>query len=450
MDLQAFGQTLSGLMKQARVTRPTLAHHMNVSVALVDKWKSTSANKARHRQPSYRQFIELAAYFAPQLNPQAAQQWAHEAGHQLQAADLTAIFPPVLLQPPPAPEISVTYSRLEPLPTHRLFGIKTAKAKMLRALQHPHDYWLLAIDGIGGIGKTALANILIREMLEVGYFYDVVWLSARRESFLPDKGLLPIDRPALTPDRLVDSLLEQLDSARAAGPSPREKEGLLAHWFKHHPFLVVIDNLETIQDYEALLEPLRRWANPTKFLLTSRRTLSHHTDVYSHTLTELSRADTLAFLKYQGDMQNIFSLAQAADDELIQIYKVVGGNPLALKLVVGQIRFTGLPEVLAALKKAQGKTVDGLYRYIYRQIWETLPEPTRRVLTIMPLAQNGTRRDLERLSDINGEALAQALHQLISRSLVESGGTLDEPRYGVHSLTKTFLHTEIFDRWKPA
>jgi len=65
--------------------------------------------------------------------------------------------------------------------------------------------------------------------------------------------------------------------------------------------------------------------------------------------------------------------------------EVVGGNPLALKLVVGQLCVLPLSQVLENLKQARGQTIDDLYTYIYWQAWHTLDETSQKVLLVMPL-----------------------------------------------------------------
>ena len=125
----------------------------------------------------------------------------------------------------------------------------------------------------------------------------------------------------------------------------------------------------------------------------------------------------------------------------------MGGNPLALKLVVGQIRILPLPQVLENLRQAQGKRIDALYTYIYWQAWDSLDPVSQQVLLVMPLAQDGDLAHLASVSGLEMEPLGEALHQLISRNLVEVSGGLEERVYRIHRLTETFLLTEVA-RWQ--
>ncbi|MBN1993748.1 MAG: hypothetical protein JW953_13685, partial [Anaerolineae bacterium] len=121
---------------------------------------------------------------------------------------------------------------------------------------------------------------------------------------------------------------------------------------------------------------------------------------------------------------------------------VVGGNPLALKLVVGQTAFLPLSQVLDNLKAARGKSIADLYTFIYWQAWHMLDPAGQQALLVMPLAQEGTLPQLLVLSRLEPADLHQALQQLITLSLVQVKGGLEKRRYSIHRLTETFLLTE--------
>jgi hypothetical protein len=149
-------------------------------------------------------------------------------------------------------------------------------------------------------------------------------------------------------------------------------------------------------------------------------------------------------------VRGIPALAGAAKAQLDGIYQVVGGNPLALKLVVGQIAILPLPQALANLQQAQGKKIDELYTYIYWQAWRALTVSGQQVLLAMPLAQDGDLAQLSALTGLDPGELGEALERLVTLSLVEVGGAdLVEPCYRIHRLTETFLLTEV-TKWQQA
>jgi len=360
-------------------------------------------------------------------------------------------------EPAPAPSGAVsvpsdpyaTLSRLEPLPDQRLFGVEAARAKLDQMIRVEGRPWLVAIDGIGGIGKTSLAHDLVHSLLSSGRFHDIAWVSAKQEEFLPEVGLQATGRPALDVETLTDALLEQLDHPAGLSSSPQEKRVALTRLLKERPHLVIVDNLETVTDHQVLLPYLRHLANPSKFLLTTRYSLKAQADVYALSLTELSQADTLAFLAHEANVRGIGPLSQASATQLERIYAVVGGNPLALKLVTGQVSFLPLAQVLENLRQMQGKKTDELYTYIYWQAWRMLDAAGRQLFLSMPVIPNGTFAQLATASELEPETLQTALAQLVALSLVQVGGTLEEPRYFLHRLTETFLMQEILE-WQPS
>ena len=60
----------------------------------------------------------------------------------------------------------------------------------------------------------------------------------------------------------------------------------------------------------------------------------------------------LALVRQAGAQHNVAGLAAASDADLRPLYAAVGGNPLALLLVVGQLHLSDLPTVLADLQEA--------------------------------------------------------------------------------------------------
>ncbi|MCB0164833.1 MAG: hypothetical protein KDI79_11440 [Anaerolineae bacterium] len=323
-----------------------------------------------------------------------------------------------------------------------LFGVEARLDALLEGLLAPATSWLTSIEGLGGIGKTTLVNAVIRQPELMTAFQDIAWVSAKKRAFFPGMGFEEGTSPILTVETLIDMLLEQLNQTAALTQPPSEKRNILTRLLKQTPYLIVIDNLETVVDYQTLLPVLWEVANPSKVVLTSRHSLRAYPDVSCITLDALSRADTFALIRYEANMRGLPMLANAAEADLERIYQVVGGNPLALKLVAGQTAFLPLSQVLDNLKAARGKSISELYTYIYWQAWEMLTNPARQTLLVMPLAQEGGLKHLLALSQLEPGDLHDALQQLATLSLVQVEGDLENRRYSIHRLTETFLLNE--------
>ena len=340
----------------------------------------------------------------------------------------------------------------------RLFGVTDRLAALREALLAPGDPWLIGLDGIGGIGKTSLALAAILDHATLTRFEDILWVSARQSQWHPVHGIVNAAHPALTYEGFVSRVLDQLIGPRAAAiMSPRDQAAHMRVLLQEKPILVVVDNLETATDQEALLPGLASLANPAKFLLTSRYSLREAGAVYTFSLDELPLSDAVDLLRYELQNRNLLTLAAAPDAELAQTHDVTGGNPLAIKLVAGQLSAFPLSRVLDDLRQARGTKVDKFYRYIYWQAWKQLDEDARNVLLVMPLVaeEGGGLHQIEAVSQLPAAQVTDALQQLIRLSLVnvrhtgrsDAIATRDASRYSIHRLTESFLLEEVI-RWQ--
>lgn len=338
-----------------------------------------------------------------------------------------------------------------PAPTYtRLFGIDSHCDALAEHIRRPGPPWLLSIEAIGGTGKTALADALSRHLIRNNHIRDFAWATARQTGLNLAGHIQREERPALTVPELVEVLAGQLlaDAPDVHLLSLAEKQERLATRLREQPHLLVIDNLETHTDVSALLAVLRSWANPTKILLTTRHSLLAEADVHRHRLTELGQDDALALLRHEASQRNLADVAQAEDPELTPIFERVGGNPLALRLVVGQLHVHGLEDVLADLRSAHSSAVANLYAHIYRRAWDDLNDTERTLLLAMPLVPE-EGQPLEEIGQICGlppDALRDSLTRLVDRNLIDAQGGWHSRRYAIHSLTRSFLREQVL-KW---
>lgn len=119
----------------------------------------------------------------------------------------------------------------------------------------------------------------------------------------------------------------------------------------------------------------------------------------------------------------------------------MGGNPLALKLVVGMTARFPLPQVLSDLGRPQLGQVEAMYVRIFAAAWEAVSQSARVLLGGMPLVgeHGGNAAHLLAVSGLGEAEFWAALNELLGRSLLEMRGTASERRYGLHALTRSFL-----------
>src|SRR5215216_557405 len=129
--------------------------------------------------------------------------------------------------------------------------------------------YVITIDGIGGIGKSALA-------LETAYtFRDqyaslpeaerldaIVWVSAKR-SYLTADGILERHQAFRTLGDLYAAIAQVLDYPAITRAKAEEQRAIVERVLAEQRTLLILDNLETVDDEELLIF-LRLLPDPTK------------------------------------------------------------------------------------------------------------------------------------------------------------------------------------------
>lgn len=346
-----------------------------------------------------------------------------------------------------AERYEVVEERLGPAPYARLVGVDKPLETLLEQVRTETPPWVISIEGLGGIGKTSLADMLVRSAVRLHLFDEVGWVSAKQQRFHMGGSIEEVDEPALTVNALVEALANQLlgETVSSASLSFEEDLRSLRHRLRTIPHLIVIDNLETVQDVETLLPTVRKLVNPSTIVFTSRKSLYEEGDVYPFAVPELDESSALELIRLEAGIRNRPDLAESSDARLRPIYETVGGNPLALRLIVGQTYIHELNTVLDDVKGARSETIDAFYTFIYRRAWDHLDEPARRVLLAMPMVseQGGTIDHLSDMSELEEWELRDEMKQLVALNLVDVRGDLEEKRYTIHNLTRAFLLEQV-------
>ncbi len=327
---------------------------------------------------------------------------------------------------------------LPPKTYRKLFGVEQAKQQVLAQLLPASSTQIITITGIGGIGKTALAQEVCQAILPEFAFERVVWLRVDRKTHL-GKATSPevsFDEWVL---RLAEKLLPEQDHLY------QRVNRIRAH-LNQRPHLIVFDDLETEAEIRTAIIEIQQLDVRSKFLITSRA----HTDasnVFAYPMRELSHGETLAFIRYLVEATQPSLPFTQKDAEAI--YEIIGGNPLAIRMVVDLARDLPLKVILEDIPQGKIKETEKIYTHIYKKTWEELQDEARAVLMLMPMtARAGTTyHHLAEISQLPVSQLAQAIQELRRRSLLEVTHEGDgEIRYSIHRLTENFIRKEILQQ----
>ena len=328
---------------------------------------------------------------------------------------------------------------LPPQPYRQLFGRDEEVITLVNRLQEPSFNCLVAITGVGGVGKTALAYAVAKQLMTQGWYERLLWLSVD----VPDPYVDHIP-PNVTFESLIDILTKRLQLDAGTQLSLKEQIQQVRLVFQKHKFLVVIDNLEVTTTVHTLLKHLINFADSSKFLITGRIQPRKQADVFIFPLQELSLAASSALMRHHAQMVSVHGLQQVSDKALTTIYKVIGGNPQALRFTARLASQLPFDYILSELQKGTNEDMVILYHKIYHGVISTLDANAQMLLQSMLLiTETGTSLDhLQAISNLNESELWSALTQLITRSLLDVRHE-KEVRYRIHRLTETFLWTRI-------
>ena len=333
-------------------------------------------------------------------------------------------------------------TRLEPATYTRLFGITEKMAEIHALLASDGEPWLIALEGMGGIGKTTLADALARQFAGLTRFDEIGWVSARRRLFhLSGEVEHLVEQPDLTLNELVDRIIDQFNLTGLVHLSDAEKQLGLKDFLKSRSCLVVVDNLETAADFRSLVLQLAGLVNPSKFLITTRTSLRDLSGFFVLPLKQIPHDDALALIRHEAETRGLGELAKFPKSELEPIYEVTGGNPLAIKLVIGQIHSLSLSIALSRFSAAKAKSIEELLAFLFETDWQTLDPECRRVMQAMLLVadEGGQLEQIAAAAELSEDEVAACLHRLAILSLVMVSGSLHERRYFLHQLTRTFV-----------
>jgi hypothetical protein len=321
--------------------------------------------------------------------------------------------------------------KLPPRQYSQLFGMDEALGDLAARLQAPH-LRVLALTGMGGLGKTALAHALALASLRHYEAARILWVSAAPLAGLPSQ-------PENTANALFSDLAAQLLPPDGTPASRRER---LLRLLKREPHLIILDNLEDGRETARLIEQALAAADPSRFILTTRASPAGAAGVFVQPVPELGFEAAAALLQaHAAEIGLPAALTPRAETDLRAVYGAVGGNPLALKIVAGMCQRFALPEILGSLGSRRLGQVEALYARVFQQAWIALSPDARALLAGMPLVggNGGAPAQLLAFSGLPEERFWGALNELLNRSLVEVRGSLSARRYGIHALTRNFL-----------
>ncbi|GAX38291.1 NB-ARC domain-containing protein [Nodularia sp. NIES-3585] len=279
---------------------------------------------------------------------------------------------------------------------------------------------LVAILGIGGMGKSTLAVKLVERIKD--NFEYIIWRSLREAP--PLEAILT---------NLIQFLSDEQETEASLPQNLGDRISRLIYYLRQHRCLLILDNIESIllggsraglyrsgyEGYGYLLKRVGEVNHQSCLLLTSREKPKEVASLEGETLCVrsfilggLQAADGQEILKAKGIL--------ASDLESTELVELCGGNALALKMVA-----TTIQDVF------DGSTTEFLKQKIivFGDICELLEQQFLRLSNLEkdimywlainrePVSISQIRQDI--ISPISTKKMLESLESLLRRSLIE-------------------------------
>lgn len=302
---------------------------------------------------------------------------------------------------------------------------------------YPHSrHFLIVIDGIGGIGKSALALEIAHHylrnyaaLLPQERFDAIIWTSAK-SNILTAEGIAPRRQIMRTLDDIYTAIAVALQREDITRAQPEEQDEIVRRALTQQRTLLIVDNLETVDD-ENVLAFLRELPDPTKAIVTTR----HRIDVaYSIRLVGMEWDDANAFIIQESNLRGL----NLSSDEAHHLYARTGGVPLALVWSIAQMNYGySVETILTRLSQPKNDIIKFCFDTSLTYIKDKAPYQLLMALSLF--VPDGSRDALgfvANLADLDRDDGVVVLEKL---SLVNK----ETNRFSLLPITRTFATAEL-------
>ncbi|BAY24924.1 hypothetical protein NIES2100_47230 [Calothrix sp. NIES-2100] len=322
-------------------------------------------------------------------------------------------------------------------------GRKAEIARCMEALSPEERGWGVAIDGIGGMGKTALA-LEVAHLARKQALFDAYLFVSAKTTWLTTEGVRQETLALSSLDSFCREFAKGLGQTDIVNiTDSTERRRALLDSLRGRRVLLIWDNLETLntEEREMIAEFLRKLPTPNKAIITSRRRTGE--SALTIRLDRLSQTEALELMQAKGRLYpRLAQELNATQPEILTaLYEAAGGNPLALDWTLGQVAHKGYSINFALERLRDAAKSSDIYAFLFADAAKTLSKNDRTVLSALAVFRTpATKAALADATDLAPTEIQVAVEQLVTLSLVND---LDGERFGLHPLTRTYIRAAI-------
>ncbi|MBD2694652.1 ATP-binding protein [Anabaena catenula FACHB-362] len=329
-----------------------------------------------------------------------------------------------------------------PSPTYTEFiGREADMKKLLERLSPDHGAHMITVHGIGGVGKTALvleaAYLCLKASREnlVGLtkFDAIIFTSAKQQELIPD-SILRRQQGQRNLRDIFREIAHALGDPTIIQSPPNDQFDRVRQSLSKQRTLLIVDNMETIEDRDQVIEFLYNLPICVKVVITTRERIA----LLPISLRNLPPDDGLQLIQQQAEEKGI--VLNKEESELL--YNRTGGIPLAIVYAIGQVSSGySLNSVLEKLTSATGDVARFCFEQSVQGMKEQPPHKLLMALAIFP--DSPIQTALVEVAGLTAAPVSvnDGLARLQQLSLVNLNP--DKKRYEMLSLTREYALAEL-------
>jgi tetratricopeptide (TPR) repeat protein len=341
------------------------------------------------------------------------------------------------------------------LPRRQAFFGRTKEMDIvMRALSPSDRTWGILVDGIGGIGKSALAVEAAYRVQDTGAFDAFIFITAKQNILAPF-GIREQTPVARVLDDFLNETARVLGQPGIAKLANDEKRRALLDVLRTMRTLLIYDNLETLskEEQEAMADFLRELPQGCKAIITSRRRGGEG--------AVWLRVEELDWDAARGIIENEMARDSGLANKLHRVeprwqelYDKTNGSPLALVHTLGLMRvraaltFDGALAMLQDKGKSegdllgQGKETTPLQLFVFQEARKELTTSDKVALGALSFfTPSATFESWMQVANLSRNALETTIDRLNALSLVDI--LAGQERYALHLHTRNFVRDEL-------